>query len=251
MTDFPQQLRNWRQTRRLSQLNLAMAADVSARHISFLESGRARPSRNMITHLGSVLDLPLAATNGMLLAAGFAPRYARTALDAEAMAPIARALSWTLERHAPYPGIALDRTWTIKQMNKPAQAIFAGLGVGAGDSLLDLVTGDMLPKMIENWPTVAHASGMRLRAESAAAGGDRRLDAAADHLLAQPAPDSMPTGPTIPTIYRFGDTRLSLLGMISAFSSVNDETLDDLRLELFFPADAATEAFLTSAASYA
>ncbi|MEM9785220.1 MAG: helix-turn-helix domain-containing protein [Pseudomonadota bacterium] len=246
MNDFPRQLRDWRQVRRLSQLNLAMAANVSARHISFLETGRSRPSREMIAHLGRVLELPLAAVNRMLLAAGFAPRYPRTRLDADAMAPVASAVAWTLDRHAPYPGMALDRDWTIHRLNAPAAKLFAGLGIGAGDSLLDLITNPAMPQLVENWPVVAHASARRLRAESAAAGGLHRLETTAEYLSHQPLPDSVPDGPAIPTIYRFGDVRLSLFGMIAAFSSVNDETLDDLRLELFYPADKETEAFLTT-----
>ena len=246
MTDFATQLRDWRKTRRLSQLDLALTANVSARHISFLETGRARPSREMIGQLGRVLDLPLQTINRLLLAAGYAPRYARTPLDDADMAPIAAAVAWTLDQHAPYPGLALDRDWRIQRMNAPARHLFAAMGLAEGDSLLDLVTSPIMPEVVENWPVVAHASATRLRAESAAAGGLPSLDAAADKLQQVPAPDTIATGPAIPTIYRFGDTRLSLLGMISAFSSVNDETLDDLRLELFFPADTATETFLRS-----
>ena len=244
MTDFPRQLRDWRQTRRLSQLDLALAANVSARHISFMETGRSRPSREMIGQLGRVMELPLASVNRLLLAAGYAPRYPRTALDDKAMAPVAAAVAWTLDRHAPYPGLALDRDWRVQRMNDPARALFAGIGLTEGDSLLELVTSPIMPQLIENWPTVAHASATRLRAESAAAGGHTLLDDAAEKLEQTPAPEVPPDGPAIPTVYRFGDVRLSLLGMISNFSSVNDETLDDLRLELFFPADETTEAFL-------
>lgn len=246
MSDFSRQLREWRHRRRLSQLDLAMDANVSARHISFLETGRARPSREMIGLLGRVLELPLEAVNRLMLGAGYAPRYARTPLDDAAMAPIAGAVGWTLERHAPYPGMALDRDWRVQRMNGPARYLFAALGLSEGGSLLELVTSPIMPEVVENWPVVAHASATRLRAESAAAGGLPELEVAAEELEQVPAPDSLPNGPAIPTIYRFGEMRLSLLGMISAFSSVNDETLDDLRLELFFPADTATDTFLKS-----
>ncbi|MEO1640937.1 MAG: helix-turn-helix domain-containing protein [Pseudomonadota bacterium] len=251
MKEFPQHLRHWRKARRLSQLNLALTADISARHLSFLESGRSKPSKDMIMHLGEVLEVPLAAINGMLLAAGFAPQFGRTALDDAAMAPVTKALKWTLDRHTPYPGLALDRLWTIQSMNAPAEQLFAGLGLSQGDSLLDLMQSPVMPEVIENWPTVAHLSALRLRAESAAAGGHPRLDQAAEFLMNKPAPETLPSGPAIPAIYRFGEVRLSLLGMISVFSSANDETIDDLRLELFYPEDAATEAFLknTSTAS--
>jgi len=250
MTDFPQQLRRWRHTRRLSQLNLALSADVSARHVSFLESGRSRPSRDMIMHLGHVLEMPLAAINNMLLSAGFAPQYKRSALDQTDMAPVAQALEWTLARHAPYPGLALDRFWKIEAMNTPAQQLFTGLGISLGDSLLNLMCDPVMPDLIENWPTVAHMAALRLRAESAAVGGEPQLDRVADYLAQQPAPGDLPNGPAIPTIYRVGEMRLSLLGMISVFSSANDETIDDLRLELFYPADPETETYLKAAAQW-
>lgn len=134
----------------------------------------------------------------------------------------------------------------MQQLNAPAARLFSALGVGIGDSLLDLMTDPAMPQLIENWPTVAHASANRLRVESAGAGGLPRLDAAIAYLASQPRPDTMPEGPAIPTIYRVGDVRLSSLGMIAAFSSANDETLDDLRLELFYLAGQANEAFLTA-----
>ncbi len=244
MTAFPDLLRTWRKHRRLSQLDLALEADVSARHISFLETGRARPSRDMIAHLGEVLTLPLDAVNQMMIAMGFTPRFPSTPLDDAAMAPVREAVRWMLDRHAPYPGIALDRLWTIKMLNAPAARLFAPLGVAEGGSLLDLTTSDLMPQIIENWPVVAHHSAMRLRAESAAAGGLPALDAAAAK-LSQDAGQDMPNpGPTIPTIYRMGDQRLSLFGTIAQFSTVADETLEDFKIELFFPADSATEAAL-------
>lgn len=244
MTTFSDQLRTWRKHRRLSQLDLALQANVSARHISFLETGRARPSRDMIAHLGTVLTLPLDAINQMMLAIGFAPQFPKTPLDAAAMAPVQAAVRWMLDRHAPYPGIALDRMWTIRMLNAPARAMFAPLGVSEGSSLLDLTTSNLMPQLIENWPEVAHHSAIRLRAESVAAGGIPKLDAAAAILAAQADPDASTTSPIMPTIYRIGDQRFSLFGTIAQFSTIADETLDDFKIELFFPADSATKAAL-------
>ena len=249
MAGFPDHLRDWRARRRVSQLDLGLAANVSARHISFLETGRARPSREMVAQLGRALDMPLSSVNAMLLAAGFAPRYASTPLDAEEMAPVLRAVEWALDRHAPYPGMALDRDWCVRRLNDPARRLFAPLGLADGASLLDLLSNPLMPSVIENWPEVAHASAQRLRVESAAAGGIAALDRAADALSRTPAPDPLPTGPAIPAIYRLGEKRLSLFGMISTFSGVNDETLDDLRLELFYPVDAESEALLRALAA--
>lgn len=247
MSHYPDLLKQWRKQRRMSQLDLAMEADVSARHISFLETGRSRPSPDMIVHLSEVLGVPMDARNQMMRATGLLPRYAATPLDDAAMAPIRKAVSWTLDRHAPYPGLALDRLWKVIQLNAPAAKLFAPLGVSEGESLLDLVTNPMMPDLVENWPEVAHQTMVRLRAESAAAGGIPELETAIKSLSEHAQmPDDAATGPTIPTVYRFGDQRLSLFGTIAQFSSVNDETLDDLRLELFFPADRESENWLVS-----
>ncbi len=244
MNTFSVLLRDWRQTRRYSQLDLAMAADVSARHLSFLETGRSRPSIGMIQRLGEVLQLPLDAQNRLLTAAGFAPRYAATPLDAAEMAPVTQAVRWMLDRHAPYPALALDQLWNVQMMNAPARLLFAPFDLTEGGSLLELTTSPLMPQVVENWPEVAYHSAVRLRAESAAAGGIAVLDAAADRLAQDADPGITTSGPTIPTIFRMGDQRLSLFGTIAQFSTAADETLSDLRIELFFPADDDTGAVL-------
>ncbi|MEO0918246.1 MAG: helix-turn-helix transcriptional regulator [Pseudomonadota bacterium] len=248
MLDYANLLKEWRKHRRLSQLGLALEADVSARHISFLETGRSRPSAEMIVHLCEVLDMPVDVRNQMMKAAGFAPRYTSTPLDDTAMAPIRQAIAHMLDRHAPYPGLVLDRDWNAVKLNAPARMLFAALGLAEGDCLLDLITDPIMPSVVENWPEVAHHTMLRLRAESLAAGGVPRLDAAVS-LLSDVAQGSVPAAntPTIPTIYRMGDQRLSLFGTIAHFSSVNDETLADLKAELFYPADEATAAWLRGA----
>lgn len=245
MLDYANLLKEWRKQRRLSQLSLALEADVSARHISFLETGRARPSAEMILHLCDVLDMPVDARNQMMKAAGFAPRYASTALDDAAMEPIRQAIARMLDRHAPYPGLVLDRHWNAVKLNGPARTLFAPLGLAEGACFLDLVTDPIMPDVIENWPEVAHHTMLRLRAESLAGGGLVRLDEAASW-LSRYAQNAAPTAnlPTIPTIYRFGDIRLSLFGTITQFSTVNDETLADLKVELFYPADEFTAKWL-------
>jgi len=240
MTQFPDLLRYWRQTRRLSQLDLALEANVSARHISFLETGRARPSREMIVQLGEALIVPLPARNQMLAAMGFAPRYAARDWDEAAMAPIRHAIDHMLDRHAPYPGIAIDRLWTVTRMNVPAQKMFGMLGVTEGKSMLDLLRDPVLPQMVENWPEVAHHSMLRLRTESAAQGGVPELDKAAK-ILAEHAQAGTDIGPTVPTIFRFGDQRFAMFGTIAQFGSPEDTTLDALKIELFFPSDADSD----------
>lgn len=244
MTQFAQTLRSWRATRKLSQLELAVEAEVSARHISFLETGRSKPSRSMIAKLGDALSLPLAARNQLLGHAGFAARYQASSWDAEAMAPIRKALDHTLERHEPYPAIAADHEWTILKMNAPARMLLGAMGMVEGASLIDLVLRDELEPFIENWAEVAHCTSLRLRTESAAQGGVTRLDEAADKLGQVPYDGVTNPSPVIPTVFRAGDMRLALFSTIAQFGTPVDMTLDDLKIELFFPADETTDGLL-------
>lgn len=247
MTHYPMLLKDWRKRRRMSQLDLALAADVSARHISFLETGRARPSPDMIIHLSDVLEVPTDGCNQMLQAVGFVPRYATTPLDDDAMAPVRQAVAWTLDRHAPYPGLAMDRLWRLVALNGPAAQLFAPFGISEGDNMLDLILSPAMPQVVENWGDVAYYTMLRLRAESSKAGGIAELDRAVEALKPQAeVPESTKPAPTIPTVYTFGGERLALFGTIAQFSTVNDETLDDLKVELFFPADAESAALLTA-----
>ena len=248
---FPQTLKSWRKAKRFSQLDLAVEADVSSRHISFLETGRAKPSRDMVSRLGAALQLPLAARNQMLAHAGFAPRYATRAWDHPDMEPIRAAVDHTLGRHAPYPALAIDRLWSVLALNGPAQSLFGGLGVREGSSLLDLMMGDVLPDLIENWPQVAYHGAQRLRTESAAQGGVPELDKAAAFLCAV-AGDAEPSPlPVVPTLFNANGVRLRMFTTLAQFGTPDDLTLDDLKMELYFPADATTKTALEQMAAAA
>src|SRR5579871_1895284 len=118
-------LRDWRQRRRLSQLDLAVEAEVSTRHLSFVETGRARPSRELVLHLAEQLDVPLRERNALLLAAGYAPLYRETALDRDELAPVRAAIEALLSGHEPFPALVVDRHWTIVSANRPTQAILS------------------------------------------------------------------------------------------------------------------------------
>ncbi|MEM1102301.1 MAG: helix-turn-helix domain-containing protein, partial [Pseudomonadota bacterium] len=225
MESFSDLLRHWRSLRRLSQLDLALEAGVSARHISFLETGRARPSRDMVLHLGAILRVPLDRRNQMLGAVGFAPKFSARAWDDAEMAPIRRAVDWTLERHAPYPGIAIDKLWTIRRMNGPARAIFGAMGAVEGASMIDIVQRREVQSAIENWPEVARHLALRLRAESAAQGGIPKLDDAERHLSGAAGP-SGEGAPAVPTIFKLGGQRLALVGTIAQFSSTGDSVVE-------------------------
>jgi transcriptional regulator with XRE-family HTH domain len=169
--DFGAGLKEWRTRRRLSQLELALAAAVSSRHISFLETGRARPSRGMVLRLCDHLDVPRAARNRLLAAAGLAPAYAARSPATDELAPLQDALDWMLTRHAPYPGFALDRHWHIRALNPPATTLLGAVGLRVGDSLLAaLADNDRLRAALENRDAVVAAVAARLRAESMSAG---------------------------------------------------------------------------------
>lgn len=133
---FGDALRDWRDRRRRSQLDLSLSANVSARHISFLETGRARPSRSMVLALCAELDVPRPDRNRLLVAAGFAPLYRARDWQAEDMAPARAAMEYMLTSHAPFPGLALDRHWRILRMNAPAARLFGLFGIDEGDAML-------------------------------------------------------------------------------------------------------------------
>jgi transcriptional regulator with XRE-family HTH domain len=243
---FSDLLRHWRSVRRISQLELALRANVSARHVSFLESGRARPSRAMVLTLADALDMPLAERNGLLGAAGFTPAYQARPPGDRALALPEAALAWMLDRHAPYPGMALDRHWNLVRANAPAERLLSAAGAGVGDSLLAACAPDgPLRPLIANWAEVARYLAARLQTEIEHHGGDPVLAGHRDAILSglkRPMPD--PVSPILPVIYQLGETRLSFFSTIAHFGGAGDIALDDLRIELMFPADEATAATL-------
>ena len=176
-------LRRWRGRRRISQLDLGLAAGVSARHISFLEGGRARPSRSMVVQLCNTLDIPHAERNGMLGAAGFAPVYASRPLDDDDLAHVMAAIEWMLIRHEPFPAFAFDKHWRVVKASAAGRLLLAGVGLKEGGSLLSLICQThRMEQAIENWAAVAQHFVARLRTESTHLGGDAVLDAAAEEL---------------------------------------------------------------------
>lgn len=250
---FGQALRDWRGKRRRSQLDLGLAANVSARHISFLETGRARPSRTMVLMLCEALDLPRAARNRLLTAAGFAPLYAERDWSAAQMAPARAAMERMLSRHAPYPGLALDRHWRLLRLNDPASHLFGAFGIGEGDPLLDaMLDSPAMLDAIENLPELAAHLAARLRTESAHLGTDPVLEARAARFDALAGPAHHPADPLpafVPTRIALGATQLSLLSTIAQFGTAEDIALRDLRIELMFPADEATRIALEGTAA--
>lgn len=251
-TQFGTTLKHWRGMRRMSQLDLGLAANVSARHISFLETGRADPSRPMVLQLAETLAVPRAARNGLLTSAGFARVYQDRSLDSADLAQVREAIDWTIARHDPYPAVVLDRLWCLVSANKSGTMMLGAFGVNIGDSMLTAMTESGW-QYLENWPEVAHHMIQRLRTESSHFGGVPELDHVANTLAADKEVRefeiSGPLPAIIPARYRVGDTVMSLFSTIAQFGAAEDITLADLRIEMMFPADAATKKMFMSAAN--
>jgi transcriptional regulator with XRE-family HTH domain len=235
----------------MSQLDLAGDAGVSARHLAFLETGRAKPSREMVQQLIEALDVPHRERNDFLVTAGFAPDYTRTELEDPAFAQVRAGLDRLLETHAPWPALMLDRDWNVVKANRTAGMMLSLIGGDETDEnlLSRLANAPRVAEVIENWQVVATAFARRLKSEAlqlADAGLLRRVEAFQAQVLKNgvAAPDVMP-GPSLTMVLRVGEgTRLSLFSIIGQFSSAVDVTAAELRVELFFPADEATRMFL-------
>ncbi|MGJ8563381.1 MAG: helix-turn-helix domain-containing protein [Alphaproteobacteria bacterium] len=238
-------LKDWRDQRRISQMDLGLSANVSARHISFLETGRSRPSRPMILHLSETLNIPRRERNTLLSAAGFAHAYFARDIGDDDMAQIRAAVNWTLMRHDPFPAVAFDRHWNILKMNTCAAGLLGIFGLGQGDSLLaSFLDNTAFRAAVKNREEIGHDLISRLRAESAHFGGDAVLDAFAERLAADlggdSEPRSAPAKAVIPNTYSVGGLTYSFFSTISQFGSAEDIALADMKIEMMFPADEAT-----------
>jgi transcriptional regulator with XRE-family HTH domain len=255
-------LRSWRQKRRLSQLDLAFAAGVSQRHISFLESGRAQPSRSMILLLSEALEVPLRERNQWLLAAGFAPIFQARPLTDPQMNQVFSAVRMMLTNHEPYPAVAIDREWNIRMSNAP----FDALNVLLGEDLWTRVGGEErnlmrlffhpqgLRPFVENWAVAAPMLWRRARREAEAFGGDEMKRVLAELQPHQDwdtlrAADDSALVPVLPLEISKDGLRLSLFTVIATFGTAQDVTADELRIETLFPADEATERFFRMVAA--
>lgn len=253
-------LRDWRQRRRRSQLDLALDADVSQRHLSFIESGRSAPSRQMVLRLAEQLDVPLRERNALLLAAGYAPAYAERALDEAAMEPARRVMETILAAHAPHPALAVDRHWRMVAANGCVAPLLAGLDDAAllappiNVLRLALHPRGLAPRIRNFGEWRAHLLE-RLRRQVAAS-GDAALAALLVELAALPAPDPappsqpglVPGGVAVPLVLDGPTGTLSLLSTVTVFGTPAEVTLSELAIEAFYPADAETAARLRALA---
>lgn len=253
MHAFGQELKQWRSARRMSQLDLSLAADVSSRHISFLETGRSAPSRHMILHLSDVLEVPRERRNDLLQAAGFAAGYLRSGLNEDHMRHMREAMIMMIERHDPYPAIIKDQLWRLVSLNQSATILFGSAGLKEGDSLLDFMCKPGMGRdAIENWGEVGHHVMVRLKNENRAIGGLKELEHAIEFLAADPdvaafSPE-LPLSPIINTVYSANGLRLPLFSTFAQFGGAEDLNLAELQIELMFPADDDAKAMLNTIA---
>lgn len=255
-------LRQWRQRRRLSQLDLALEAEVSQRHLSFVESGRARPSREMVLRLAERLSVPLRDRNLLLLAAGHAPAYGERALDDAALGPAMEAVRLILASHEPWPALAVDRHWRLIAANRLAMRMMEGvapalLAPPVNVLRLSLHPEGLAPRIVNLRAWKTHLLD-RLR-HDAEISADPALLALAEELAGYPAGGDPPPGRAerergmiaTPLRLRGPGGELSLLSATTVFGTATEVALAELTLETFFPADGETAAALRAMAASA
>ena len=258
-SSFGSSLRWWRERRGLSQLALAMQAEISQRHISFLELGRASPSREMVDRLSVVLEIPLRQHNALRVAAGFAPIWQQTDLAAPELAQVARAIDFMLTQQEPFPAVVVDRQWNLLRANGGAvrlvEFLVGRLAPDAEINLADaLVAPDVLRPYLVNWPDVVRHFVQTVDRD-ATADGLAATNALLERLLAYdgvhavlsqtPENDSL-HAPVLAMHFEKEETSLRLFTTIATLGTPQDITLQELRVECFFPLDEATARVLRS-----
>jgi transcriptional regulator with XRE-family HTH domain len=254
---FADVLRHWRVARRMSQLTLATEAEISARHLSFLETGRAQPSREMVLLLAGVLDVPLRARNAMLAAAGYAPIYRETALGAPELIQVRRALGFMLAQQEPYPALVVDHHWNLLMQNEGAGRVF---GLFLDPEAIAQVPGPPnvvrmtfhpqgLRRYIVNWEALAGPLIQQIHREAVGGIPDEATRQLLEEVLSYPGvparwgvPDAKAqSAPFLPLALSKGDLSLRFFTTIATLGTPQDITLQELRVECFFPADDVTE----------
>lgn len=246
-------LRDWRQRRRLSQLDLALDVEISTRHLSFVETGRAQPSREMILRLAEELDVPLRERNAMLLSAGYAPVFADRPLDDANLKQARAAIETLLHAHDPFPALAVDRHWNLVTANKAGLALTQGvaahlLAPPINVLRLSLHPDGAAPRIANLAEWKAHLLH-RLRKQFEAS-ADPALLQLLEELRAYPAPpleQPRPQAIAVPLVVKYPNGTMSFLSSTMLFGSPLDVTLSELAIEFFLPADAATVEALRAA----
>ena len=247
---FGDLLRGWRQRRKVSQLELSLESAISARHLSFVETGRSKPSREVVVRLAETLQVPLRERNAMLLAAGYAPIYSERPLQSEEMEPVRSALDRFLRAHEPYPALVVDRRHNLLAANDALATMTAGcadhlLAAPANAIRIALHPEGMAPRTLNLAEWSAHLL-TRLSREAAAT-GDAELEALREEVAAYPgvhaappAKDPPDAGILVPLRLKAGEDVLSFISTISTFGTAIDITLSELSVEAFYPANART-----------
>lgn len=241
-----QLLRDWRERRRLSQLELSIQAEISTRHLSFVETGRSRPTPEMIVKLTEHLEVPLRERNQLLLAGGYAPRYPQHGLDAPELASVREALRLVLTGHEPYPAVVINRWWELLDANAPVAMMVEGcaphlLEEPVNVLRLSLHPDGMAPRIVNLGQWRAHLlEQLRRRAEQT---GDPRLRELDEEMRGYPGGEeaAMPeTNVVLPLRLRHDRGELSFFSISAAVETAADVTVEELVIETFYPADAAT-----------
>lgn len=248
---FGDQLRAWRMRRRMSQMDLANEADISTRHLSFVETGRSAPSREMVLRLAERMEVPLRERNALLVAAGYAPMYRERPLDDPALAVAKEAVQLILKSHEPFPALAVDRHWNMLAHNAVVPLLLAGVDAALLQPPVNVLRLSLHPQglapQIANIGQWRHHLFERLR-QQVHATGDAKLQALEQELRGFPMPaDADATrlegevlGIAVPLRFRTPAGVLNLISTTTIFGSPVDVTLQELALETFFPADAFT-----------
>jgi transcriptional regulator with XRE-family HTH domain len=243
-------LQGWRKARQLSQLALATQAEISSRHLCFIETGRARPSREMVVLLAGVLDVPLRERNALLLAAGFAPVYLESSLDAPELAAVRRALDAILRQQEPFPAVVMNRAWDVVTTNQAARRLFGWLlgdrvPAAPANVLRMMFDPDRLRPFVANWDAVAETLVRRIHREALGGVHDATARTLVAEILRYPgvprswhaAQPGAPVLPVVPVSFRKDGQELHFFSTVTTLGTPQDITVQELRIECFFPAD--------------
>lgn len=245
-------LKQWRTRRRVSQLELSIKAEVSARHLSFLETGRSHPSRAMLLRLGEHLEVPLRERNRLLLAGGYAPEFGETPLEGAGMAPVREAVRQVLAGHEPYPAVVVDRSWDLVEANAAVAAMLDGVAAHLLEPPVNVMRLSLHPEGMA--PRIANLEQWRAHLLHRLHGqvewsGDAALGELYRELAAYPCADggaegaAASQGPSpiaVPLRLRTGSVELSFISTVATFGTPLDVTVAELVIESFYPADRAT-----------
>lgn len=255
-------MKQWRAHRSRSQLDVALSVGVSPRHLSFVETGRSRPSPELIEAIGIDLDIPLRERNAMLLAAGFAPAYRQTSLEDPAVGHLVSSLRRLLDAHAPFPGLMLDRHWNVVLANDAAQGLMALLPAELVEPSVNVFRASLHPdglsavtlnfdewgayllQQLDRLIAITNDAGLtQIRDEALSYPNVRELVRQAEWSRRPAVQDQL----LVPCVLQLGDDRVSMFTTLTSFGTPRDITLDELAIELFFPNDADTAAFFERA----